>query len=388
MSRLSEGPKRRRRPRRSLARALAPVLLAALAMTAARTSQASPEVRIKDLARVEGVRSNPLVGYGLVVGLQGSGDGTQAAFTIQSLANLLRRSGVSVPQSQIRVRNVAAVMVTAELPPFARAGQSLDVQVASMGDAKSLQGGTLLMTPLSGPDGNVYAVAQGAVSLGGAFLGGGGGNSVQKNHPTAGRIPAGATVERQVPFSLNGSAGFRLLLDDPDFATAARVADALNGSFGQRIAVAEDAVGVRVSAPKGLADDPVGFLARVEAVKVHPDQTARVIINEKTGTVVMGNDVRVSKVALAHGSLTVEVRTRLDVSQPAPLSEKGETVVVPQVDVAAEEHPAQVLTLEEGVSVGELVSALNALGVSARDMIAILQAMRAAGALHAELVVL
>lgn len=362
--------------------------IAAAALLLASSLVASPEVRVKDLVTVEGVRTNPLIGYGLVVGLQGTGDGTQAAFTIQSLANILRRSGVSVSQASIRVRNVAAVMVTAELPPFARPGQALDVQVSSLGDAKSLQGGTLLMTPLMGPDGATYAVAQGSVSVGGAFLGGGGGNSSQKNHPTAGRIPSGATIERSVPIDLASATSFRLLLSQPDFATASRIATAINAAFDGPVARAEDPVGVRIFPPSTLAGDPVSLLAKVEAVEVRPDAAARVVINEKTGTVVMGNDVRVSKVALAHGNLTVEVRTRLDVVQPSPFSPKGETTVVPQQDVTTTEEPSRVITLEEGVSVGEIVGALNTLGVSARDMIAIFQAMHAAGALHAELVIL
>ena len=368
-------------------RTLAALLTCGLTLAAA-PALASPDVRVKDLATVEGVRSNPLIGYGLVVGLQGTGDGTQAAFTIQSLANVLRRSGVSVPQLSIRVRNVAAVMVTADLPPFARPGQPLDVQVSSLGDAKSLQGGTLLMTPLLGPDGNTYAVAQGAMSIGGAFLGGSGGNQVQKNHPTAGRIPQGATIERAVPLDLASVTSFRLLLRDPDFATAERTAEAINAAFGATIAKAEDPVSVRIQPPAALASDPVGLLARVEAVELQPDTTARVVINEKTGTVVLGQDVRVSKVAIAHGSLSVEVHTDFEASQPAPFARRGQTVVVPHRDVTANEEPSKILTLEDGVSVGDVVSALNALGVSARDMIAILQAMHAAGALHAEIVLL
>lgn len=370
-----------RRGRRPMVAILGWVLAPTLAL-------AAPPVRVKDLATVEGVRSNPLVGYGLVVGLQGTGDGTQAAFTIQSLANMLRRSGVTVPQGAVRVRNVAAVMVTADLPPFARPGQRLDVQVSSIGDAKSLQGGTLLMTPLQGPDGNAYAVAQGGVSIGGAFLGGRGGTSVQKNHPTTGRIPDGAVVERSVALSFDSASRLRLLLKAPDFATASRVADSVNEELGGQAAHAEDAVSILIDVPPALADDPVTLLAQVQAIEVRPDTVARVIINEKTGTVVMGQDVRVSQVAVAHGNLTVEVQTILEPSQPPPLSEGGETVVLPQREVYTEEEPDKILTLEEGVTVKELVETLNALGVSARDMIAILQAMRAAGALHAEIVTL
>ncbi len=365
-------------------RRIGPVVLAA---TLAQAAWAAPPVRVKDLTRVEGVRSNPLIGYGLVVGLQGTGDGTQAAFTIQSLANALRRSGVSVPQAQIRVRNVAAVMVTAELPPFARPGQTVDVQVSSVGDAKSLQGGILLMTPLLGPDGLAYAVAQGAVSIGGAFLGGSGGTTVQKNHPTSGRIPSGAVVERSVPLALDGLPALRLLLREADFATAERVALAINEALGQPVARAEDPVSIRLEPPGELAGDPVALLSRVGAVEVRPDAVARIVINERTGTVVMGTDVRVSRVALAHGNLQIEVRTGFGVSQPAPLSQ-GRTAIVPEREVAAAEEPSRVLALEEGVSVGQIVEALNTLGVSARDMIAILQALRAAGALHAEVVVL
>jgi flagellar P-ring protein precursor FlgI len=374
-------------PCRRLARlgraAIVPVLACAALAVAA-----SPPVRIKDLTDVEGVRGNALVGYGLVVGLQGTGDGTQAEFTVQSLVNMLRRSGVTVSADDVRVKNVAAVMVTAELPPFARPGQAIDVLVSSIGDAKSLLGGTLLMTPLGGPDGGIYAVAQGAISLGGAFQSGGGGNSVQKNHPTAGRIPAGARVERSVTFQLGSLDSFRLLLRQPDFATSGRIADAVNAHFGAPLALAEDPGGVRIVPPEHLRDSFVSLIASIEALEVEPDVVARVAINEKTGTVVMGADVRISKVALAHGNLTIEVATDYEASQPMPFSKEGDTVVLPQEELLASEGPNQVLTLEDGISVGELVDALNALGVSARDMIAIFEAMRAAGALHAELVVL
>lgn len=364
------------------------IRFAAALLVAALPVAAAPPVRVKDLARVEGVRSNALFGYGLVVGLQGTGDGTQAAFTVQSVANLLKRSGVTVPQSAVRVRNVAAVMVTAELPPYSRPGQRLDVAVSSLGDAKSLQGGTLLMTPLQGPDGAVYAVAQGPISLGGGFLGGGGGNSVQKNHPTAGRIPAGASIERAAPGGGASSGSFRLLLDAPDFATASRLAAAVNESLGAELARAEDAVAVRISPPEALAADPVALLARIEQIEVRPDAAARVVINERTGTVVLGSEVRISSVAVSHGNLKVEIRTTLEASQPNPFSEGGRTVVLPQRDVSASEEGGRVLSLEEGTRIAEVVSALNAIGVSPRDMIAIFQAMRVAGALHAEIVVM
>jgi flagellar P-ring protein precursor FlgI len=362
--------------------------ITALALAAGCLVQAAPSVRVKELATIQGVRSNPLFGYGLVVGLKGTGDGTQAEFTTQSLANLLRRSGVSVPQSAIRVRNVAAVMVTADLPPFTRAGQRLDVQVSSIGDAKSLQGGTLLIAPLQGPDGATYAVAQGAVSIGGAFLGGGGGNSVTKNHPTTGRIPGGAIVEREVAGAFGDAGEFRLLLNQPDFATASRIVGAVNSSFGSAVARAEDAVSIVIDPPAEFASSGVSLLARIQEIEVEPDASARIVINEKTGTVVMGNDVRISTVALAHGNLTVEVGTYYETSQPMPFSENGETVVVPQTELYAEEGANSVITLKEGATVSEIVESLNDLGVSARDMIAILQAIRSAGALHAEIVAL
>ncbi len=349
---------------------------------------AAPAVRVKDLADIEGVRGNQLIGYGLVVGLQGTGDGTQAAFTIQSIAQLLRETGVLVPASAVRVRNVAAVLVTAELPPFVRNGQRLDVQVASLGDAKSLQGGTLVMTPPRDAPDITRAGAQGSVSIGGAFLGGGGGNAVQKNHPTAGRVPGGAIVEKASPTPTLARESFRLLLQQPDMQTARRLADAINERFGERSAHAEDSVGVRIQPPAALADDPVTFLSEIQSLEIRPDVVARVAINEKTGTVVMGQEVRISKVALAHGNLTIEVETRLEASQPLPFSDGGETTVLEQTAVFAQEEPNTVLTLEEGISVGQLVEALNELGVSSRDMIAIFQAMREAGALHAELVLL
>ena len=370
--------------RRPTLRLAAPLL----ALLSVADAAASPQVRIKDLAQVEGVRSNPLLGYGIVVGLQGTGDGTQATFTIQSLANALRRSGISVPQSQIRVRNVAAVMVTADLPPFIRPGQPIDVLVSSIGDAKSLQGGTLLMTPLAGPDGNNYAVAQGAISLGGAFVAGGAGNGVQKNHANSGRIPDGAVVERGLPIAPLGEGPYRLMLKEADFATATRVADAVNAAFGAAVAHTEDSRSIRIVPAGSAPPDPVQLFAKIQAIEVQPDVPARVVINERTGTVVMGADIRVSKVALAHGNLTVEVRTTLTVSQPAPYSRNGQTVTAPQREISTHEDAAKVLTLEDEVSVGELVDALNALGVTSRDMIAIFQSIKAAGALHAELVVL
>ncbi|RMG47389.1 MAG: flagellar basal body P-ring protein FlgI [Acidobacteria bacterium] len=371
-------------------------LVAAALLAAALSAGAVPAetpaddggVALRDVVDIRGVRDNQLVGYGLVVGLAGTGDGTQAKFTIQSLANALKRMGVVVPPSAIRVRNAAAVMVTAELPAFARPGTRIDVNVASIGDAKSLTGGTLLRTPLRGPDGRIYALAQGPVSLGGGFAAQGAGASVTKNHTTTGTIPGGALVERAAGAPLEGRDSFDLQLRQPDFRTAQRIEEALQREFGAPLAHAVDAGTVRLSVPAGYADRPVQFLARALGVPVHPEAPARVVLNERTGTVVLGGDVRLSRVSVTHGNLTISVVDRYAVSQPAPLSPKGETVVVPEGEVVTEEEQGRTLSLGEGTRVEELVEALKKIGVTPRDMIAIFEAIRAAGALHAELVVI
>ncbi len=343
-------------------------------------------VRIKDIARVDGVRNNQLIGYGLVVGLNGTGDKSGVEFTVQSTANLLERLGVSVSPRDIKLKNVAAVIVTATLPPFARAGQRVDVTVSSIGDAKSLQGGTLLLTPLRAPNGEVYAVAQGAVLIGG-FGAQAAGGGVQQNHPTVGRIPGGALLERDAPLPDLREGYVDLVLNRPDFTTAARLAQAVKGAFGPEAARALDAGRVRVWVPQDHAGDPVGFLAALEAVPVEPDAVARVVVDERTGTVVMGQEVRIRPVAISHGNLTVQVRPYLEVSQPAPLS-AGQTVAREGAEVTVTEEEARVLMLEPGESLASLVRALNALGVSPRDLVAIFQALKAAGALQAELDVL
>ncbi len=365
---------------------------AALAPVARQGAVAPPPVTgsvpLRDVVDVQGVRDNQLVGYGLVVGLAGTGDGTQAKFTIQSLANALQRMGIVVPPASIRVRNAAAVMVTADLPAFSRSGSRLDVTVSSIGDAKSLTGGTLLMTPMRAPDGRVYALAQGPISLGGGFAASGGGASVSKNHPTTGVIPSGALVERAAGVDLLGKDSFMLQLRSPDFATAYRVEKALETAFSPGMARALDAGTVLVQVPEVLRDRPVEFLAYALDVKVKPNVPARVVLNERTGTVVLGGDVRVSAVSVTHGNLTISVAESYAVSQPGPFSEGGQTVVVPQGEVVAEEETPQTLELGEGTSVEELVASLKKVGVTPRDMIAIFQAIRAAGALHAELLVI
>jgi flagellar P-ring protein precursor FlgI len=344
----------------------------------------APTVRLKDIAQVRGVRSNQLIGYGIVVGLEGTGDSNGAMFTVQSIANMLERFGITVLPGAIKVKNVAAVMVTAELPPFARAGNTIDVVVSSIGDARSLQGGTLLQTPLRGADGNVYAVAQGPISIGG-FNFGGGGARVQRNHTTVGRIPNGALIEREVPASfLQGDNGLTIQLNQPDFTTAARVVSSIRSAFPNLTVQALDPSTIRVLLDPQSAVDPVMLIASLETLSVLPDIKARVVVNERTGTVVVNGDVRVAPVAIAHGGITVRVQTTFEVSQPPPLS-NGQTQVVPQTQVNASEEPARMVYLREGASVESLVKALNALGVTPRDLIAILQSLKAAGALHAEI---
>ena len=347
-----------------------------------------PQVPLRELAQVRGVRENQLVGYGLVVGLAGTGDGTQAKFTIQSLANALQRLGVVVPASQIRVRNAAAVMVTANLPAFSQPGTRIDINVASVGDAKSLTGGTLLMTPLKAPDGRVFAVAQGPISLGGSFSLGGAAATAQKNHPTTGTIPGGALVERAAGIDLAGRSSFDLELRRPDFATALKIEKALIRAFDRDAAHAIDAGTVRVMIPETLRDRPVEFLAVALDLPVQPDAPARVVLNERTGTIVLGGDVRISRVSVTHGNLTIAVKEQPIVSQPAPFAPGGETTTVPRTSLEATEDPGKTLSAADGVRVEDLVNALNKMGVTPRDMIAIFEAIRAAGALHAELVVI
>lgn len=341
--------------------------------------------RIKDIANVKGVRGNPLMGYGLVVGLNKTGDRRQTLFSNQSLAAMLDRMGVSVPAEGIKVENVAAVVVTAELPAFAQTGSSLDVTVGSIGDAKSLQGGLLLMTPLRGSDNQIYAIAQGALSIGGFGAAGGSGNSVQVNHLTVGRVPGGARIERPAPHvSLLGR--LEIVLEYNDFTTAARLASVVNDAMGASTAEPLNGRSVAVTIPAAYQGREVQFIALVESLQLDTDVSARVVINERTGTIVMGENVRISSVAVAHGSLSVRVDTQFDVSQPAPFSKfSGETVVVPDQVVETAENEARLLSLTEGATISELTRGLNAIGATPRDIIAILQALKAAGALQAAL---
>jgi len=358
---------------------------AALVGALLSTPGAAPAARFKDIAAVKGVRENQIIGYGLVVGLSGSGDKRNTEFTLQSLASMLAKMGIGVDPELIQVKNVAAVMVTADLLPFARTGARMDVLLSSIGDATSLEGGTLLMTPLFGADGEVYAIAQGPVSVGGFSAGGGrGGPSVQKNHPTVGRIASGAIVERELDFSLAERQEFQASLGRPDFTTALRTARIINARFGESVARALDSGTLSLTVPESYRGDVVRFMAEVEGLEIEPDLGARVVLNERTGTVVMGAAVRVSKVAVSHGSLSVTISATNQVSQPAPLS-GGETVVIQNQDITAVEEPGQLTLIEGAVTIGELVRGLNAMGVTPRDLIAILQAIRVAGALSADL---
>ena len=342
--------------------------------------------RIKDVSHVEGVRENQLVGYGLVVGLDGTGDGSSSRFTVQSLAAFLRRNGVTLDISTVKMDYVSAVIVTASLPPFARPGSRLDVTVSSIGDTESLQGGTLIMTPLKGPDGQVYAVAQGSISVGG-FEAGSSGTSVATNFVTAGKIPGGALIETAPPTPLENQGELTLVLENPDFTTAHRVAQVINANFSEGTAKASDNTGIIVRVPAEYASRVPDFMAAIERLPVHPDQRARIVIDERTGTVVMGEDVRISTLAIAHGNLSIAITTQNDVSQPGDFAEVGETKRVKNSDVKATEEADRLTVVPEGVSLGEVVQSLNAIGVTPRDLISILQSIKAAGALQAELVI-
>jgi flagellar P-ring protein precursor FlgI len=343
-------------------------------------------IKIRDLTSVEGVRENPLIGYGMVVGLTQTGDSQQTVFTTQTLANIMQRMGAQIPPATAVVKNVAAVFVTASLPAFARPGTQLDVTVSSIGDAKSLEGGQLLLTPLYGADGQVYAAAQGPLTVGG-FAAGRTGASKQMNHPTTGRIPAGGRVERSVAFDFNRLAPVSLLLREPDFSTAGEISDAINREFGRAVANARDGGRVEVDASATGVANLTAVLARIENLAVTVQRRARVVVNERTGTIVMGKDVRLGAVSILHGGFSVQISTEYSVSQPAPLS-SGKTEVIGQTEVKAKDSPTKRLEIGEGASIDELVGGLQSIGATARDVISILQAIKAAGALDADLEVI
>lgn len=367
--------------------------------------------RLKDIAFFTGVRNNQLMGYGLVVGLNGTGDSNRAEFTIQSIVNMLVRMGITTPRErvlQIRLKNVAAVMVTASLPPFSKVGNRIDVHVSSLGDATSLGGGTLLLTPMIGVDKEVYALAQGPIVTGGFAVSGASGSSVQKNHPTVGTISKGALVEREVVLSLEGKRALALTLFQADFTTAEKVKDAINQSMGGTYSKCLDSGTIQIAVPDSFRDRVPEWMAHLERLEVVPDSVAKVILNEKTGTVVLGEKVRISTVAVAHGNLSIQIKERYNVSQPLPfapgapagtpplaiepregtgpvITPGGATVVTPESSLAVKEEGKPLMILPSGADLGEVVKALNAIGATPRDLISILQSIRAAGALQADL---
>lgn len=346
-------------------------------------------VRIKDIVEVEGIRDNMLVGYGLVVGLNGTGDSlTGSPFTQQSVIGMLERLGINVREDNMKTKNIAAVMVTATLPPFTNQGTHIDVNISSLGDAKDLKGGTLLVTPLMGADGQVYAVGQGPISVAG-FSAKGDSGSVTQNIPTTGRIAGGAVVEREIPFQLASVSQTRLSLRNPDLTTATRIADAINNRMKAPVAIAQNPASVQLTVPQGYTGGIVSLLTDIEQLKIEPDQMARVVIDERSGIIVMGKDVRISTVALAQGNLTIRITETPQVSQPTPFSQGGTTQIVPRSDIQVDDgSDKKIAIMPEGVSLQDLVSNLNALGVGPRDIITILQSIKSAGALQADIKVI
>jgi len=362
------------------------IFSAILAVTLLSISPVSAS-RLKDLTHIEGGRDNQLIGYGLVTGLAGDGDSTTSIFTLQAISNSLESLGIQVPAGTIKSNNVAAVMLTTDIGPYIRPGARIDVTVSSLGDADSLQGGVLLQTPMLGADGVVYAVAQGPIAVGG-FLGGSGGAggaTIQQNHPTVGIISNGAIVERRIKSDLFNNGRLNLLLHNPDFTSSVRIADAVNATFPGS-SLATDSGTVNVIIPDSFIGQETNFMAAIGALEALPDVRARVIVNERTGTIVATSSVRISTVAISHGSLTITIASGLQASQPGPLSEGGETVVLPSSDVTVDEAKGSFLVVEDLPTIERLTSALNALGVTTREMMSILQTMKKAGALQAELI--
>jgi len=363
------------------------VYAAVIAVTLIILSSGAGAVRIKDATTLAGVPDNQVVGYGLIVGLNGTGDGNKSAFTINSIASMLEKFGITISTSQIKVKNVAAVIVTSDIPPFSPAGTRVDVSVSSMGDASSLEGGQLLMTPLRGQDGITYAVAQGPVSIGGFNINAGAGNVIRRNHSTVGRIPDGAIIRKQRGSSYLDDGTFSLSLNNPDFQSAINITNLINTMYKKKLASALDSREIEVKVPLSYRDNPVAFIADVGNFNVELDKAARVVINERTGTVVIGGNVIIDEVAIAHGNLQVEITSRYGVSQPMPFGE-GQSMVVPEVETVVKDKHARLLAMRESRTVGEIASALNELGVTPRDIVAIFQALKEAGALNAELTIM
>ncbi len=385
---LSSAALKRRGPRRQ--RWLAAGLGAALVLMLA-AGTASAMSRIKDITYFEGVRDNQLVGYGLVVGLNGTGDTlNNTPFTQQSLIGMLERLGINTRGVPLSTANIAAVMVTATLPPFARHGARIDVTVSAMGDAESLLGGTLLVTPVLGADGEVYAVAQGQLAVGGFSATGSSGSNIVKGVPTSGRIPSGAIIEREIGFELDSLASLNISLRNPDLTTATRIAQAINARMGETVADATDPGTVHLAVPEQFRTNVAGFLTDIEQLRIKPDQPARVVIDEQSGVIVMGENVRIDTVAIAQGNLTIRITETPQVSQPGAFAPEGaQTTVVQRSDIEIDEgEDERLAVLSSGVSLHELVEGLNALGIGPRDMITILQTIKTAGALQAEIEVM
>lgn len=342
-------------------------------------------VKIRDISTVEGIRENQLVGYGVVVGLNGTGDKSGTEFTIQSLVNMLDRMGITVDKKKVKVKNVAAVMVTAKLPPFAKAGTKADVLISSIGDAKSLEGGTLILTPLSAPNGQIYAAAQGPISVGGMNVSAGGGGTV-KNHPTVGKIPNGATIEREIPFNLQQD-NLKVTFNNLSISNIVKSKRVINKLFGSEIANISTPTTLEIEVPSEYSDKYYEFMDKVLNTEIEPETFAKVVVDERTGTIVMGSDVRITTIAVSHGNLTIKITNKVEVSQPGPLS-GGQTVVTNNQQTDVKEEEAKLMIIPEGVKISDLVKALNSIGVSPRDLIAVLQAVKAAGALQGELEVI
>lgn len=362
-------------------------LIVVVGILVAIATPAHAGVKLKDLVEIEGVRGNDLVGYGLVVGLDGTGDGLRnIPYTEEALSSLLERLGVNVQGEEFRPRNVAAVLVTATLPPFASTGSQIDVTVSAIGDSNNLRGGMLIMTPLNAADGKIYAVAQGPVLVSG-FAAQGDAESVTEGVPTSGTIPNGARVERELGFDFNGLQTLQLALRAPDFTTAARIEESVNDNFGDTIATMLDSATVKIAMDKRFRS-PAHMISRIENIEVSPAQKARVVVDQRSGTIVLGSEVRISSVAVAQGNLSIRIRELPVVSQPNPFSRNGETIVIPTTEIdISEEEDRNIALLEENVTLADLVDGLNALGVSPREMIDILKSIKSAGALHAELIV-
>ncbi len=361
-----------------------PVFYLTILISVVFITECALAVRLKDLISIKGIRHNQLIGYGLIVGLNGTGDNKGTRFTTQSLSNMMENMGIHTNKNKMKIKNVAAVMVTSSLPPFARIGNKIDIVLSSVGDAKSLSGGTLMLTHLKGINGQVYAIAQGAVAVGGYGASGDAGGGTTKNHPVVARIAGGATVEKEIGFVLNNKRTLLFSLKNPDFTTACRLSDAINKNTGKDTAITLDSSTIQINIPASMQSKVPNFIANIELLEIQPDTVAKIIVNEKTGTIVVGENVRISTVAVSHGNLNITIKETVKVSQPEPLS-KGSTVIVNDTNIDIDEEKKKVILIPQGATIGHLVRALNAIGVTPRDLISIFQSIKALGALQADL---